>query len=426
MKIDRFQKNLPSNFSSKELNQFFQGVDVDKWLEEREKELWILTGCKPTKVETQVEMLNERVERACVNWACISAKTQREQNFKGENGVSFTLKIYDRLTTVTPQYERIGGMKPPDRTDNPIYKFSEKSRTRLMNKARRLDKSELPLPFFVTLTYRDNYQDPKGAKDHLNTFFQRWRRKDRRFAYFWKMEPQKRGAVHFHLALFIPYSTQKKILQEKQDQLRELDWEASRINALRLKIQRDWAEVTKDVSGIRIPYTSETFVDPVHEWAGTNVRKVDNWKMFLGYCYKYCGKEVDNPFGENVETGRFWGFSYNLDFSAKKVSKVDFKDIEELNQFCNTLNTLAFWTLVEHLKNNAQRKKKELADKPKKLRENLAHLRAVYEKQKRRFMINREKIKEGRSLQFEIKSKLSLDCERLVKSENVETFFGIE
>jgi len=55
------------------------------------------------------------------------------------------------------------------------------------------------------LTYHNNY--PKTSKDvkrHLDTFLKFLRRKN--LKYFWVLEFQKRGAVHYHLIIFnLPY-----------------------------------------------------------------------------------------------------------------------------------------------------------------------------------------------------------------------------
>lgn len=54
-------------------------------------------------------------------------------------------------------------------------------------------------PLLVTLTYRDNYTDLKGAYRHLSSFVQSLRHKyGKTFKYIAVPEFQKRGAVHFH------------------------------------------------------------------------------------------------------------------------------------------------------------------------------------------------------------------------------------
>ena len=59
----------------------------------------------------------------------------------------------------------------------------------------------------VTLTYPAEYpEDPHLCKRHLEAFHKRLERRYGRFAAFWRMGIQKRGAFHFHLLLFVPLS----------------------------------------------------------------------------------------------------------------------------------------------------------------------------------------------------------------------------
>lgn len=479
-------KDPTLNFDSKGLKSLKGIKDLNKFLEQKERQFFLHLGANKAAVRAKMGMLEQQVRKEQIRRACISAESQRTK--KNESGVSYKYKVYDNLVTVEPRFERDTGITPPDNTGNHIFKFSKRSRKRLMNRARRLNKQKLPLPFFITLTYHKNFTDPVQAKKHLNVFFQRWRRKHEDFAYFWKMEPQKRGAVHFHLAGFIPEPLQDQILSKWKDFLGYQGKEKTVLNALREQIQRDWGEVTKEIDGIDVPYTKIDYIrkkkfktesyrvkgnrrdvrtrcrkprvkykiepDFEHIFYGTNVRRVENWKMFLGYMFKYMEKEVrENPFNAKTfkgsilpepgsfarppyavpgtvnidktppKTGRFWGFSYNLDFEALKIGFVDHKDLENINQFCNALNALSFARLTENLTQNAKRKKKQLKNKPGQLKRYLAHYRFIYERQKKRYLMQKNKIKDGYGLQFEVKNDVALKCEEFLKSRTVEEFF---
>lgn len=76
--------------------------------------------------------------------------------------------------------------------------FSEASRRRLLYTVRgvRLD-AELPL--FITLTYPNSFPDASSSKRHLKMFFQRFNRSFPAHGSIWKLEPQKRGAPHYHI-----------------------------------------------------------------------------------------------------------------------------------------------------------------------------------------------------------------------------------
>ena len=87
-----------------------------------------------------------------------------------------------------------------------ISGFSKAARWRMklrVNKM-KLPKGEAGLPSFVTLTYPgDDYShDAKTWKRDLDTLFKRLKRKFPLSSAIWKLEPQKRGAPHFHLLVW--------------------------------------------------------------------------------------------------------------------------------------------------------------------------------------------------------------------------------
>jgi len=369
----------------------------------------------------------KRLNRMKAQWACITAKSQRRKKFAGSGDrIYYQIEQYEDLV-VAPKYERTMGTAPPSRENEKITRFTERSRQRMMSKGRRLKKSGLPLPYFVTLTYHKNYTDCQRAKEHLNTFLQRWRRRGGDFAYFWKLEAQKRGAIHFHLGMFLPTT-----------------WRKIDIQKIRETIQTDWAQVTKDVDGIDAPYTQFDYIrkkkykdeqydgrtvttrcakpqkknkrvaDWDHQQYGTNVRTVKNWTQFLAYLYKYLGKEQDiDPFidaetGEIQPTGRFWGFSYNLDFSALQIGILDERELERVNEFCNNLNDTAYRQYLEHMRQNKKRVFEKFGpDQQKQIKQELYKISKSVAAQKRRYQINKQKIRAGYMLQFEINKKYS-------------------
>ena len=76
------------------------------------------------------------------------------------------------------------------------------------NKIIRLCSCNKDLTTFITLTYRDNFQDYKKSKYHLNCFFKQF--KDLKYIYV--LELQGRGAIHYHLLcnLSIAFKTSHK------------------------------------------------------------------------------------------------------------------------------------------------------------------------------------------------------------------------
>lgn len=76
--------------------------------------------------------------------------------------------------------------------------FSRASRLRLLKMAASLQFEQAK---FVTLTF-SGIPTPQKAKDALRRFAERLRRRWPSASYVWRMEPQRRGAPHFHLLLF--------------------------------------------------------------------------------------------------------------------------------------------------------------------------------------------------------------------------------
>lgn len=78
-----------------------------------------------------------------------------------------------------------------------ITGFSHRSRKNLLKQIFSL--SAYP-SIFITLTYPRNYPaDSNEWKRHLDNFSREIRRKFPKAWFFWKLEPQKRGAPHYHL-----------------------------------------------------------------------------------------------------------------------------------------------------------------------------------------------------------------------------------
>jgi len=81
-----------------------------------------------------------------------------------------------------------------------VVGFSAKSRNRLMRTLAEVRRDCLPA--FVTLTFPNNYPTVERAKRDLDTFVKRLSRQFPNVAGVWKLEPQKRGAPHFHLLIW--------------------------------------------------------------------------------------------------------------------------------------------------------------------------------------------------------------------------------
>lgn len=151
-----------------------------------------------------------------------------------------------------------------------IAEFSRKSRLRLLKLVSRLEKTASGL--FLTFTYRANMQDHTEAKNHLDLLL-RWLKYNYPVgAFLWRMEYQKRGAIHFHV---IAFNVHRVDLQS---------------------ITKYWQELTGD----------DSYPD---------VETMHNRRKALYYVSKYVAKPEQNssgfinePYSEKtVFFGRFWG-----------------------------------------------------------------------------------------------------------------------
>lgn len=415
--------------------------------------------------ETPEQVRDRYLSRAGTIGACISAKSQRAKNRRFEGGKYWHVRAYENLVTISPKYDRETPITAGRNEGEVIHRFTKRSRQRMMIKAKKMRREGLPLPYFLTLTYRHNMKDFKRAKKHLNAFFQRFRRINSDFRYFWKMEPQKRGAIHFHIAFFPPSGIFPGSYKDSDE----------RLEFMRMRIGAAWNEITGQSEGFECERSKNgEYFGNMALLAGTNVRAVDNWTMFVGYVGKYMKKEVGyNPWESDqvflkrweikridgstgvpvllndsvrnrgsldpetgeirerevseiryqrvkrksraLNTGRWWGFSRNFDFEAIQEGSCDVNELNTLNEVSNTLNSLAFASATNKLIDAAGRAKKNLSGK--RLKNTLNSLRNRYINQKQRYLINKEKIKLGYFMQYEIHINDSLKALKYAKLE---------
>ncbi len=154
----------------------------------------------------------------------------------------------------------------------PCTGFSKGSRRSMQKLVSQLKTSAVCAGLFVTLTYPSRFPDGTKAKRDLHTFLKRLKRAYPGVAGLWKLEPQKRGAPHFHLiclgAEYIPH-----------------EWVATA-----------WFEVV----GSR---------DVRHWAAGTEVRRVKSHQHAVHYVSKYIAKPTESyEDGDGLgEVGSRWG-----------------------------------------------------------------------------------------------------------------------
>jgi hypothetical protein len=141
-------------------------------------------------------------------------------------------------------------------------------------------RRDADLPMFVTLTYPDKFPDPVESKIHLDNFIKRFRRRFPKAGWIWKLEPQERGAPHFHLLVW------------GVDFIRLSFW-----------VPGTWFAIAGGG-------------DPKHlAWhegrcGHGNKHCVERVRSFKGvwfYASKYLGKKFEVAGWNNKWTGRYWG-----------------------------------------------------------------------------------------------------------------------
>ena len=203
--------------------------------------------------------------------------------------------------------------------------FSRGARRRLLMFVNSIDRSRSSpgQVLFVTLTYGEVFPAAREAKRDLKVILQRFRRAWGTRPHIWKLEPQKRGAPHFHLLL----------MMESQYNLDEqIKWWAS-----------TWAEL---VGGDELEK-----VERVHLGrAGGNNKpcceRPNEWGGVLNYVGKYIGKvtggiedfdasEISERSEKWRKPGRFWGIGHRELWPIKiEVREVPLRVAVRLRRAC--------------------------------------------------------------------------------------------
>lgn len=233
-----------------------------------------------------------------------------------------------KITVKRPNYKLQG--IPSYGLRGSITKFSWQSRRRLMYKIAEISNKTLPV--FVTLTYPDKFpSDPVQWKHHLNSLFKRLKRKYPNIAIIWKLEPQARGAPHYHL----------------------LVWGAAYI-ALWNTIPYEWYEVVNSGDKKHLLW----HLGALGHGNTHCVSQVRSWRGVMAYASKYLGKECDAAGWDSP--GRFWGVKsrenipwaeilratigyqdgYKLIRLMRRYAHLKPRAYQSLNIFCNSPN---FW-----------------------------------------------------------------------------------
>lgn len=191
-----------------------------------------------------------------------------------------------KVSKAEPSKQTGGGLR------GVVKGFSRGSRRRLMSKIAGV-RRDAKLPVFVTLTYPKAFPEPRASKYHLKCFIQSIKRAFPEVGIIWKLEPQKRGAPHYHL----------------------LVWGSSEKN-LRAWVPTAWHEIAGGGDNYHLLW---------HEGKLKNkhcVNAVYSFKGVWSYASKYLGKTFEVAGWDSQEVGRFW--------AVVKPNNIPFGEVQTL------------------------------------------------------------------------------------------------
>ena len=179
-----------------------------------------------------------------------------------------------------------------------IQGFSFASRRRLMQTIARI-RFDAPLPMFVTLTYPNKFPSPIESKSHLDIFIRRLRRAFPDVGLIWKLEPQQRGAPHYHMLVY---------------GVSEHDLFMFTISA--------WYEIAGDGDSNHLAF---------HMGGLGNkpcVQAVYSREGVMRYASKYLGKTFEVAGWDEIYPGRFWAVvqKENIPFGREMIMYIEKKD----------------------------------------------------------------------------------------------------
>jgi hypothetical protein len=180
-----------------------------------------------------------------------------------------------------------GISKPSGGARGKIGDFSHSSRLAFLRSVNQIDRSMVDANRvgLVTLTYPGvGYPTPRASKRDLKVFLQRLVRDCPDVAGYWKLEPQRRGAPHYHLLLFAPIA---------------MDWKA-----FQLWVAETWHEIAGNGDPKHLAFHMGTLGNGNRPC----VERIRTWQGVASYAAKYIGKHVSANNDEGWEhPGRWWG-----------------------------------------------------------------------------------------------------------------------
>lgn len=177
-----------------------------------------------------------------------------------------------------------GGSKGKINERQAITEFSDKSRRALLELVNSINQ-DVTQPgdwAFVTLTYARDFPSARATKRDLDALLKRFERQFGQHFGIWKLEPQTRGAPHFHLLLNL----------------------GAGFNLVNVT---SWvAHAWHEIAGQGDPNHLRWHLGQCRNQTVACVEVVSDWKQLANYTAKYLGKVCKGD-EEWKHPGRYWG-----------------------------------------------------------------------------------------------------------------------
>ena len=187
---------------------------------------------------------------------------------------------YNSFLKVGTECTNKNGRKSDEATNERKIINKRLNLNRSRNKIIRLCSCNKDLTTFITLTYKDNFQDFKKSKYHLNYFLKKFKG----LKYIYVLELQSRGAIHYHLLcnLSIDFKTSNKrrksqIQKDYEKQFASKYWKHGFVDIRNLKSEGNTnvgkylssymvqGLLNKDLQGVKCFGYSRNLLKPIEE-----------------------------------------------------------------------------------------------------------------------------------------------------------------
>lgn len=148
---------------------------------------------------------------------CTDTYHRTHADYKSKHKViksGHVIEIYQFQYPVYLGVRRKKTAKPERHKDTRKEEYKVRRGTRALNTIRRIALLNFSQnDKFLTLTFKENETDIEIANKELDKFIKKLRRRHSELKYISAIQFQKRGAIHYHLLINLPYVEQKELLE---------------------------------------------------------------------------------------------------------------------------------------------------------------------------------------------------------------------